>query len=412
MRFIIVFILLFAAMFASAELRTLSDKKGRDIDVKILSADDDSVLVEMADGREFDIPLSRLSEEDRSYFKTWTPPPLKTPENPIDAVVLIKSRNSMGTGFFAHSKGRIYLYTNQHVIADVLNITAIDSRGNAVKLGRLQVSDSEDMARYLVNAEQALLITDSVISNETVTVLGNSEGAGVVTNSMATVKGIGPMEVEVDADFVPGNSGGPVINESGEVIGMATYILPPDKKPDWVDKDTRYAKARRFTIRPSRVEDWVAVTPEEYAKQRGELDACRNKLDQAYWTFQMLDEGKGYLSSIPQDWHRDITDILRNHNRRQERPDATRTSYYVDGYYTGSSTVSHLDDKEASKRANLRALERFIDSELNNFYRLNDSYLKIGYFRVNNYDGSNILERQVKQLAADIEKEIEFSKGQ
>lgn len=412
MRYFILAAIYLFPFFTSAELRTIKDKEGRSIDVQILSADADSILVEMADGREFDIPLSTLSKKDRSYFETWTPQPLITPENPIDAVVLIKSPNSMGTGFFAHSKGRIYLYTNQHVIVDVLNLTAINSQGNEVRLGRLEVSDSEDMARFLVSAERALPITDSVNSNETVTVLGNSEGAGVVTSAVAKVKGIGPTEVEVDADFVPGNSGGPVINERGEVIGMATYILRPDNKPDWVNKDTRYGKARRFTLRPSRVNDWVAVTPEEYLKQRMELDAYHYKVDQAYWTFQMLDEGKGYLSTVPAGWHRDVTDILNNHNRRQQKPDSTRTNYYTDGFYTGSTTVSHREAKEASKRANLRALERFIDSELSDFYRLNDSYLKIGYFRSNKYDGSNVLEQQVKQLLADIKKEIDFSKGQ
>lgn len=396
----------------SAEVRTLTDTQGRAIDANILHVDSDSVLVDLSGGREFDIPLERLSQADQEYLREWKAPAVKTPENPIDAVVIFKSLQSSGSGFFANDRGRTYVYTNQHVISDIRNLVVTDSMGRNVKLGSLEVSDSKDMARFLVSPREALQITDTVSSNESLTVLGNSEGAGVVTSSKARVKGVGPFEVEVDADFVPGNSGGPVINESGEVVGMATYIRPPQDTPEWVTKDTRYGKARRFTLRPSRINDWIKVTSEEYAKQRAELDAYRHKFDQAYWTFRMLDEGKGWLSTIPSNWHRDILNILSNHNRRQKRPDATRTSYYVNGYYQGSSTVDHSEKKEASRRANLRALDRFIGDELSSFYRLNDSYLKVGYFRVNEYDGSLRLEKQVAALRAEISKEIEFSQAQ
>jgi hypothetical protein len=59
-----------------------------------------------------------------------------------------------------------------------------------------------------------------------VTVPGNSEGAGVPVQIQGKVVGVGPEIVEVDAKFVQGNSGSPIIHRtSGKVIGLATYTI-------------------------------------------------------------------------------------------------------------------------------------------------------------------------------------------
>ena len=55
------------------------------------------------------------------------------------------------------------------------------------------------------------------------------------------------MEVEVDADFAPGNSGGPVVNVAGEVVGMATYTRAAQQSPSWMRENMRYGKAPVYT---------------------------------------------------------------------------------------------------------------------------------------------------------------------
>ncbi|MDQ8196407.1 serine protease [Coraliomargarita sp. SDUM461004] len=395
----------------NATERTLTDTKGRTIDVLLLAKTDAGISVMRTDGLELDISYDLLSISDRDFISQWEPPKPELPESPVDAVVIISTTGSTGTGFFAHDAGKTYLYTNQHVISDIFNVKVTDSRGDPVELAELEISNSQDVARFRVRSRPAFLITDSAESNEKVTVLGNSEGAGVITSGPGQIKGIGPFEIEVDADFVPGNSGGPVINSENSVIGIATYISPGDERPDWVTKDTRYSKARRFTIRPSRVEDWRNISREEYAKQIGELESAINLFNQIYWTYLMLDEGKGYVSNIPENWHRDVLQILRNHNSRQKRPDATRTSYYVDGYYTGSTTKSHAETKEASRRANLRALMRVIEDEFGDLYNLKNRQLDIGYLLENKYESAEVLEGWLTSLKGQINNEIAFSKS-
>jgi hypothetical protein len=396
---------------AGATQRTLTDTQGRSIDVVLLGKTDSGILVTRADGAEFEISYDLLSQTDREFLSQWQPPKPETPENAIDAVVVINTETSSGTGFFAHDSGKTYLYTNQHVISDIQNVKAKDSKGNLVKLGFLEISNSQDVARFQISQRPALLITDSIESNEAVTVLGNSEGSGVITTGKGKIKGIGATELEVDTDFVPGNSGGPVINSENKVVGIATYILRGDEKPDWVTKDTRYSKPRRFTIRPSRVEDWRKISREEYAKQVGDLNNALRLFDQAYWSYRMLDEGKGYLSNLPNNWHRDILQILRNHNSRQKRPDATRTNYYQGGYYVGSTTESHAEKKEASRRANLRALMRVIDDEFGDLYNLKNRQLDIKYLLNNDYGSAKVLEAWLNELRTEMNNEMGFSKG-
>jgi len=57
-----------------------------------------------------------------------------------------------------------------------------------------------------------------------VSAYGDSLGDGVIVEVKGEFQGIGPEVIEVSAPFVPGNSGGPVIDsKTGKVIGVSTY---------------------------------------------------------------------------------------------------------------------------------------------------------------------------------------------
>jgi hypothetical protein len=61
--------------------------------------------------------------------------------------------------------------------------------------------------------------------DDAVTVPGNSEGNGIPVQIHGKLIGVGPQLVEVDAKFVHGNSGSPIIHRaSGKVIGIATLV--------------------------------------------------------------------------------------------------------------------------------------------------------------------------------------------
>ena len=135
---------------------------------------------------------------------------------------------------------------------------------------------------------------------------------------------------------------------------------------------------------------------------------------QCEWAYQMLNEGKGFVSTLPSSWNKDIKQILNNHNKRQLRPDAKETVRYEtinNVRYRITDSISLNDKKEASRRANLRTLHRFVEDEFSeiSFHRLNNSVLSYEYFKNNQYNGTKLLEADIEQLLFNIQKEIQLS---
>jgi hypothetical protein len=71
--------LLFLALpvILSAQTHSFTDKEGRTISARPISKSPDSVKVRMTDGRDYDIPLERLSDADAEFVKGWNPPKFK-----------------------------------------------------------------------------------------------------------------------------------------------------------------------------------------------------------------------------------------------------------------------------------------------------------------------------------------------
>jgi len=94
-------------------------------------------------------------------------------------------------------------------------------------------------------------------------VLGNSAGAEVATELHGVVKGIGPRKIEVDAEFVSGNSGSPVIHvRTGQVIGIATEVLVPVL--DAITQDSPFRNLRRFAYRIDVIDKWDTPTLSDF----------------------------------------------------------------------------------------------------------------------------------------------------
>lgn len=101
---------------------------------------------------------------------------------------------------------------------------------------------------------------------EAVTVMGNSDGAGVATQISGQVLGVGPELVEVDAKFVQGNSGSPILNGAGRVIGVASFATRDEDVNNWVKNGTRFNTVRRFGYRLNHVQ-WKEMTWQDLGKR-------------------------------------------------------------------------------------------------------------------------------------------------
>ena len=168
-----------------------------------------------------------------------------------DKLVVIVCGEKAGSGFIVRDGGRPYLFTNAHVVQRGA-VIAHRLDGTRLMLGPRDEAVGRDMVRFaLVDESVPAFDLAAGVPNigDPVVVLGNSDGRGVVTEIRGKVIGVGPREIEVDAAFVIGNSGSPVLDRNGRVIGIATYLRDCRNDEDWSKVDTRFNGIRRFALR-------------------------------------------------------------------------------------------------------------------------------------------------------------------
>ena len=145
--------------------------------------------------------------------------------------------SSMGSGFVIDPSG--YIVTNSHVIADADEITVRfhdDTTQKAQIVGR---DEKTDLALIKVNTDKRLKAANWGDSEATrigdwVLAIGNPFGlGGTVTAGIVSARSrdinAGPYDdfLQTDAAINRGNSGGPMFNTDGEVIGVNTAIFSP-----------------------------------------------------------------------------------------------------------------------------------------------------------------------------------------
>ncbi|MQA00290.1 MAG: PDZ domain-containing protein [Dehalococcoidia bacterium] len=169
-------------------------------------------------------------------------------EQTIDSVVRIESvgpqgGQSVGTGIVLDTDGHIL--TNYHVIEGVSDIRVQLHDGSTGTAEVLGADPGSDLAVLRASIQPQRLVpatfgdSDAVRVGEPVFAIGNpfsqefSTSAGVIsavdrtTNSSFTGRTIRNV-LQTDAALNPGNSGGPLFNAVGEVIGVNTSIENPD----------------------------------------------------------------------------------------------------------------------------------------------------------------------------------------
>jgi len=144
--------------------------------------------------------------------------------------------SALGSGFIISADG--YVVTNNHVIVDADEIVIELFDGgflDAVIVGR---DERTDLALLKVEADEPLPFvnfgdSDIMRVGDWVLAIGNPLGqgfsvsAGIVSARGRTLSGVYDDFIQTDAAINRGNSGGPLFNLKGEVIGVNTAILSP-----------------------------------------------------------------------------------------------------------------------------------------------------------------------------------------
>jgi serine protease Do len=145
--------------------------------------------------------------------------------------------NSLGSGFIIDPQGIVV--TNNHVISEADEINVILNDGTKLKAELIGRDQKTDIALLRVKPEKPLKAvkfgnSDNLRLGEWVVAIGNpfsfggSVTAGIVSGRNRELNS-GPYDnyIQTDAAINRGNSGGPLFNLDGEVIGINTAIISP-----------------------------------------------------------------------------------------------------------------------------------------------------------------------------------------
>nr|WP_235003752.1 Do family serine endopeptidase [Jhaorihella thermophila] len=147
-------------------------------------------------------------------------------------------RQGVGSGFIISKDGLIV--TNNHVVKDARSVTVKLSDGTRLDARVIGTDPLTDIALLKVEADKPLptvefgssaemLPGDEVIAMGSPFGLGGTVTAGIVSAKNRDIHS-GPYDayIQTDAAINRGNSGGPLFNTEGKVIGVNTAIFSPD----------------------------------------------------------------------------------------------------------------------------------------------------------------------------------------
>src|SRR3984885_7332569 len=143
--------------------------------------------------------------------------------------------NSLGSGFIIDPAG--FVVTNNHVIADADEINVILNDGTKLKANLVGKDTKADLAVLRVHYDKPLKAvkfgdSDKLRLGEWVIAIGNPFSlGGTVTAGIVSARNrdinSGPYDnyIQTDAAINRGNSGGPLFNLDGDVVGINTAII-------------------------------------------------------------------------------------------------------------------------------------------------------------------------------------------
>lgn len=153
-------------------------------------------------------------------------------EDAIKSVVTIRTDVGQGTGFIINKEG--YVVTNAHVLSGGRTINVIDYKQNSILAKFIGYDLNIDIALLKIPKKDyrlELTNSDDVHIGEKVIAIGNPLGLqfSVSQGIVSAVHRPGPNGIEAyiqtDAALNPGNSGGPLINKEGKVIGINNFKI-------------------------------------------------------------------------------------------------------------------------------------------------------------------------------------------
>jgi len=195
------------------------------------------------------LPTDSASRSDSSLLDAYSQTVVNVGQSASEAVVQIKvnkpgrqrrrGQGGTGSGFFISENG--LLVTNSHVIKDARKIQVSLQDGRHYTATLIGDDPATDIAVLKVEAESLAYLSfadsDQLMAGQIAIAIGNPYGfqysltAGVVSALGRTLRSesgrLIDNVIQTDAALNPGNSGGPLVDSRGRVIGVNTAVILP-----------------------------------------------------------------------------------------------------------------------------------------------------------------------------------------
>jgi len=147
-----------------------------------------------------------------------------------------RQEGSLGSGFVISADGLVI--TNNHVIENADEITCVFSDGREIRAELVGTDPETDVAVLKLDTSETLAFveladSDTAEVGDWVMAIGNPFGfggsvsAGIISAQNRATGGRYDDFIQTDAAINRGNSGGPLFNLAGEVVGVNTAIISP-----------------------------------------------------------------------------------------------------------------------------------------------------------------------------------------
>ena len=246
----------------------------------------------------------QLAKRGRDDVKKPSPPPVK--EVPKSGPAPPAGSGSSGTAFFVSISG--HLVTNKHVVRDCKNVTVGDDANRQVGANVLETDRRNDLALLKISSttkasaetkslirklglsvaplsSSCLLRSEDVELGERILVAGFPYGElfsntiKVTGGMVSAIRGIGDDsgQFQMDAAVQPGNSGGPIYDANGNIVGVVVAQLNKMKvaqttgsMPENVNFGIKASTVRQFFTSSGLPTKWssrsISMTTRELAR--------------------------------------------------------------------------------------------------------------------------------------------------
>ncbi len=199
-------------------------------------------------------------------------------DNSVSSFLDVNVKSGVGSGFFFTEDG--YIITNEHVIKNASSITISLSDASEYEAQIIGTDSENDIAVLKIDADKTFPFlsfgdSDSLKVGQKVLAIGNPFGfdrsmvKGIISGLSRPIRnengGILLGMIQTDAPVNPGNSGGPLLDTKGRVIGINTSIYSTNGTNQGmsfaVDGNTANRSAQDL-IKYSKVyRGWIDIVP-------------------------------------------------------------------------------------------------------------------------------------------------------